>query len=170
MARHIYSILRVLFALFLTCAYGYGILESKDYMELAKYFPLYISTVFFALSIVQLILEVRVARGATVKSGPKKVDLSSDWEIPMNQVLTKALFYFGYFVFFYILIYLVGLRLSAAIGLFLVYRFQNRFSVSKSLVVSLSGWLFLIVIARVLTVKIPRGLLHEFVDLPLRFF
>jgi hypothetical protein len=170
MISHLHFRIRIMFTLFLVCAFGYGVYESLGFMKLARYFPLCVSSICFLLSVVQLFIELKSVVADSGNREKQKVDLSTDWDIPLLAVMGKALIYLGYLIVFYILIYLVGLRLAAVLGMFLFYRFRVRFPAWKALALGLCGWLFLVVIARLLAVRMVPGLLHEFVELPKAFF
>jgi putative tricarboxylic transport membrane protein len=161
--------IRIFFALFVAFVFGYGAYAALDFPFLARIFPFYISLFCFFLACINSILELRRGVRRLDRPGSGFADLEAAWEIPMSVVLRRFCAYLGVFVLLYAGIRLVGYPLSITIFIILFYRFVTRTNWLLAMVAGAAGLGFVALVAELMVIDWPSGLMQNWLDLPWPF-
>lgn len=158
--------IRVVFAAFIFVAFGYGMCEAFSFGFLAKIFPLYISLFCTILAFFNLILEIRHSWREVIDSGVGFVDLESEWDIPMSEVIKRFCRYLLLLLLLYVSIWLLGYSLSITIFLVIFYRFLAGTTWRIASVAGLAGLAFISLISKLMVIDWPSGIIQNWIDLP----
>lgn len=149
-----------IFALFITLCFAYGVWEARGYEYLAKVFPYYISIFLLFFSILNLVQEVRGSLHPSDSNQVSFSDLSTSWNIPIQEVWKRFFFYLGLLLVLYGFIWVLGYPLTMTLFIFFFYLFIARAPWWVSAIAGLSGLTFLAVTSRVLAMVWPEGLIQ----------
>ena len=159
-------LLGLFFAVFLVIVFAYGVYEARDYPLLAQIFPLWISIVALGLSIVQLVQESRKYFLHVEEIYADFVDLAPDRSIPPNLVYRRGLRYLVWIVALYGGIWILGFLMAMTIFLGAFLRLEAGLRWRATVLLTISGSLFVIAVSWMLVLFWPEGLIHQWVDLP----
>ena len=157
---------RVVFAALMVLAFGYGTYEAFSFGFLAKIFPLYISMFCLILGLIDLCLEIMRSWKGAQDSGVGLVDLESDWDISMTEVMKRFCAFLALLLVLYAGIWLVGYPISIALFLVLFYRFLTRTTWELALVAGFAGLGFISLISKLMVIEWPSGIIQNWIYLP----
>ena len=149
--------MRNMFSLFLIIWFAYGVWEARSYAYLARIFPFYVSLVLLICAIINLIKE-NLPKSRSGKTASGGSDLNSQWDVPMIEVWRSFLFYVGFILLIYILIYAIGYPLAITLFIFFFYRQIARASYPVAIIASAAGLGFLSIASKALHMSWPEGL------------
>ena len=157
----------IAFSLFFVLFFSYGVVASLNFVPLAKIFPFSVSCVALGLALINLGQDIwRQKKHLGQDSGMGLSDLESDWDIPHTEVWKRAAFFIGLFGALYVGIWVAGFPLAMSLFVALFYRQVARASLLSSGLAGAAALGFMALVAKLMNVGWPEGLLSLIVDLP----
>lgn len=161
---------KVAFAVLAAAFFGYGIYEARTYGYLAKIFPLSISLVMLVLALVNIALEVGPSKAQDeTEMGSSFADLETDWDIPLKDIWCRFGVYFGILLLLYGGTWLLGYALSITAFVVLFYKFITCVRWYWAVIAGTAALAFIRLIAKLLVIDWPTGILQQWLDLPWPF-
>jgi hypothetical protein len=151
--------LRTALVILLLAMFSYVVWTSRDFMLGARLFPQYVGTAGIILCVLELLRQV-VRRGREVISDePKTADLVVEEEEQTLAGYLRAIKFFGWVLYYYGLIFLVGFTLATAIFVpsLLTFRFRAPLKASAGIVAGLLVTIWLL--QTLLMLRLPRGII-----------
>jgi hypothetical protein len=151
--------LRTGLVIILLALFSYVVWASRDFMLGARLFPQYVGTAGIILCVLELLRQV-VRRGREVISDePNTADLVVEEAEQTPAGYWRAARFFGWVLFYYGLIYLVGFTLATVIFVpsLLTLRFRASLLASAGIVAGLVVTIWLL--QTLLMLRLPRGII-----------
>jgi hypothetical protein len=151
--------LRTALVILLLAGFSYVVWASQNFMLGARLFPQYIGTAGIILCVLELLRQI-IRRGREVISNePNTADLAVEAEEQTPAGYWRAAKFFGWVLFYYGLIFLVGFTLATAIFVpsLLTFRFRAPLKASVGIVVGLLITIWLL--QTLLMLRLPRGII-----------
>ena len=142
-------------------AFGYGAYESFSFGFLAKIFPLYVSLSCLLLALVNLVMEMFYALEQDQDSGVGLVDLETEWEIPMTEVIGRFSRFVALILLLYAAVGLVGYAISITLFMVFFYRYHTGTSWKAALVAGCCGLAFISLISKLMVIDWPSGIMQN---------
>jgi hypothetical protein len=157
---------RIIFSVSITFFFAYAAYEARNYMYLARVFPLYLSLMMLFLSGINLVQDIITTLKKRDFAGAGLADLETKWDIPIREVWSRFGFYFGVLLLLYLCIFLVGFVISMVVFVSAFYRLIARSGWPAALIAGAAAFVFLPVAAKILMVDWPAGVIGEWINLP----
>ena len=151
--------LRTALVLLLLAGFAYVVWASQNFMLGARLFPQYIGTAGIILCVLELLRQI-VRRGREIVSDePNTADLVVEEEEQTPAGYWRAMKFFGWVLFYYGLIFLVGFTLATVIFVpsLLTFRFRAPLIASAGIVAGLVIMIWLL--QTFLMLRLPRGII-----------
>lgn len=154
---HIAPWLRTALVILLLAGFSYVVWRSSSFMLGARLFPQYIGTAGIVLCVLELLRQGFRRGREALTDEPSTADLVVEEEEQTLAGYARGLMLFGWMIFYYVLIFLVGFTLATIIFVpaLLTFRFRAPLLASASIV---GGLVVLIwALQTFLMLRVPRG-------------
>jgi putative tricarboxylic transport membrane protein len=151
--------LRTALVIILLLMFSYVVWASQDFMLGARLFPQYVGTAGIILCVLELLRQaIRRGREA-ISNEPSTADLVVEAEEQTVEGYIRAGKFFGWVLYYYGLIFLVGFTLATAIFVpsLLTFRFRAPLKASAGIVAGLVLVIWLL--QTFLMLRLPRGII-----------
>ena len=157
----------IVFSAFFVLFFSYGVIASLGFVPLARIFPFSVSCVALCLALINLAQDIwRQKKHLAQDSGMGLSDLEADWDMAHAEVWKRAAFFIGLFVALYVGIWVAGFPLAMSLFVGLFYRKVARASLLGSCLAGAAALGFMALVAKLMNVGWPEGLLSLIVELP----
>ena len=157
----------ILVSLVITLFFAYFVFASMGYAHLAKLFPITAGAVMLILSLINLAQDIwRAQKNLDHDSGMGLADLETDWDIPHSLVWQRAGRFILSFVMLYLGIWVLGYPIAMSGFVALFYMFSVRTRTVHACLAGGAALGFIAMVAKLLNVTWPEGLISKVVVLP----
>jgi putative tricarboxylic transport membrane protein len=158
--------IRIIFSFLVFLGFSYAAYEARNYMFLAKVFPMMISLIMMALSLVNLIQDVHRALGKRKKGSGGLADLEVKWNRPISQVWAGFGAYLGLLLLLYAAIWFLGYAISITVFIFLFYWRRTGAGLFGSAFAAACALGFISLLDYILVLGWPIGVIDQWLQMP----